>query len=153
MCFCFSRGTGVDREPIPAQGVVAVLGQGAFMTAHVFATRLIIALVLGACIGLERQLRHRMTGTRTNALVATGAAAFTMVGQLITGDPTNPAGVVAYIVAGIGFLGAGVIFKEGANIQGLNTAATVWCSAAVGTLAGMGYPLYSVVTAAAVLTA
>ena len=121
------------------------------MTAYVFITRLILALVLGAGIGLERQLRHRMAGTRTNALVAAGAAVFTIGGQLLKGDPTNQARVVSYIVAGIGFLGAGVIFKEGANIQGLNTAATVWCSAAVGTLAGMGYTLYAVVTAAAVL--
>lgn len=98
------------------------------MTAHVFIMRLIIALVLGALIGLERQLRHRMAATRTNALVAAGAAAFTIAGQLIYGDPTNQARVVAYVVAGIGFLGAGVIFKEGANIQGLNTAATFWCS-------------------------
>lgn len=117
------------------------------MTAYLLITRLIIALVLGASISLERQLRHRMAGTRTNALVATGAAAFTIVGQLIQGDPTNQARVVAYIVSGIGFLGIGAIFKEGTNIQGLNTAATVWCSAAVGTLAGMGYPLYSVMCA------
>jgi len=121
------------------------------MNAEVFIIRLGVALLLGALIGLERQLRHRMAGTRTNALVATGAAAFTIVGQLLQGDPTNQARVVSYVVSGIGFLGAGVIFKEGANIQGLNTAATVWCSAAVGTLAGMGYPLYSVLTAAAVV--
>ena len=102
-------------------------------------------------IGLERQWRHRMAGTRTNALVAAGAAAFVMAGSLIPGDASGQARVASYVVSGIGFLGAGVIFKEGASVQGLNTAATIWCSAAVGTLAGMGYPLYSAWTAAAVL--
>jgi putative Mg2+ transporter-C (MgtC) family protein len=121
------------------------------MTILIFVSRLALALALGAAIGLERQWRHRMAGTRTNALVATGAAAFVMGGLLIQGDPDAEARVVSYVVSGIGFLGAGVIFKEGANVQGLNTAATIWCAAAVGSLSGMGYPLYSVLTAVAVL--
>jgi putative Mg2+ transporter-C (MgtC) family protein len=117
----------------------------------IFIVRLAVAVLLGAIIGLERQWRHRMAGTRTNALVAAGAAAFVIAGALIKGDASGEARVASYVVSGIGFLGAGVIFKEGASVRGLNTAATIWCSAAVGTLAGMGYPLYSVLTAAAVL--
>jgi putative Mg2+ transporter-C (MgtC) family protein len=92
-----------------------------------------------------------MAGTRTNALVSAGAAAFAMVGVALTGDTSGAGRIAGQIVSGVGFLGAGVIFKEGANIRGLNTAATVWCSAAVGTLSGMGYPQFSVIMAAAVL--
>lgn len=121
------------------------------MNIYGFSARLAIALLLGAVIGLERQWRHRMAGTRTNALVATGAAAFCMAGHLIVGDNSGEGRVVSYVVSGVGFLGAGVIFKEGANIQGLNTAATVWCSAAVGVLSGMGFPQFSLVTALAVV--
>jgi putative Mg2+ transporter-C (MgtC) family protein len=92
----------------------------------VFVIRLAVALFLGALIGLERQYRHRMAGTRTNALVASGAAAFVMAGSMILGDPSSQGRVAAYVISGIGFLGAGVIFKEGATVQGLNTAATIW---------------------------
>ena len=100
-----------------------------------FAMRLFTALLLGAAVGLERQWRQRMAGTRTNALVAAGASAFVMAGSLLVDDPSATGRVVSYVVSGVGFLGAGVIFKDSANIRGLNTAATIWCSAAVGVLA------------------
>jgi putative Mg2+ transporter-C (MgtC) family protein len=117
-----------------------------------FLMRLGAALFLGASMGLERQWRHRMAGTRTNALVAGAAAAFAMIGLMEPGQG-NASRIVGQIVSGIGFLGAGVIFKEGANVHGLNTAATVWCAAAVGALSGVGYPQYSFALAmAAVLT-
>jgi putative Mg2+ transporter-C (MgtC) family protein len=110
------------------------------------------ALLLGAAMGVERQWRHRMAGPRTNALVASAAAAFAMIG-LIDPGTGNASRIVGQIVTGVGFLGAGVIFREGANVHGLNTAATVWCAAAVGALSGVGYPLYSVALAvAAILT-
>src|SRR5579864_1437552 len=102
-----------------------------------FALRLVAALVFGALIGLERQWRQRMTGLRTNGLVAVGSAMFVVMGGLIAGDGSQGR-VAAYVVSGIGFLGGGVILKDGFNIQGLNTAATLWCTAAVGTLAGLG---------------
>jgi putative Mg2+ transporter-C (MgtC) family protein len=121
------------------------------MNIAVFLLRLAVALALGAIIGLERQWRHRMAGTRTNALVAVGSAAFSMAGHLLVGDGSGEARVVSYVVSGVGFLGAGVIFKKGPNIQGLNTAATVWCAAAVGILAGMGVPQLSLVTALVVI--
>ncbi|MDV6330411.1 MgtC/SapB family protein [Asticcacaulis sp. 201] len=93
------------------------------------------ALLLGAFIGAERQYRQRTAGLRTNALVALGAAAFVDLGQRLAGD-AEAVRVIAYVVSGIGFLGAGVIMKEGMNVRGLNTAATLWCSAAVGACAG-----------------
>ena len=115
-----------------------------------FIIRLGLALLLGAIMGLERQWHQRMAGTRTNALVSTAAAAFTMVG-IVAADPTGPSRIVGQIVTGIGFLGAGVIFKEGGTIRGLNTAATVWCSAAVGSLSGIGQPHYAIAMATAVV--
>jgi len=99
--------------------------------------RLTVALVLGAAIGAERQWRQRMAGLRTNALVALGAASFTVFGLVTPGD-ASPTRVAAQVVSGIGFLGAGVILREGLNVRGLNTAATLWCSAAVGVFAGAG---------------
>jgi putative Mg2+ transporter-C (MgtC) family protein len=93
---------------------------------------------MGGLVGLERQWRQRMAGTRTNALVAAGAAAFIMTGLLIDGDPSARGRIISYIVSGVGFLGAGVIFKDGGNVHGLNTAATIWCSAAMGALSGLG---------------
>lgn len=95
------------------------------------------ALALGAAIGFERQWRQRLAGLRTNTLVALGSAGFVVFSQLVPGE-MSPTRVAAQVVSGIGFLGAGVIFKEGLNVRGLNTAATLWCSAAVGVLAGLG---------------
>ena len=93
------------------------------------------AFVLGTLIGAERQYRQRTAGLRTNVLVAVGAAAFVDLAQRIAGT-TEAVRVISYVVSGIGFLGAGVIMKEGMNVRGLNTAATLWCSAAVGACAG-----------------
>jgi putative Mg2+ transporter-C (MgtC) family protein len=99
--------------------------------------RLGIALLLGSAIGFERQWNQKMAGLRTNALVALGASGFVAFSGLVgAGDPTR---VAAQVVTGIGFLGAGVILREGVNVHGLNTAATLWCSAMVGTMAGSGH--------------
>src|ERR1035437_3266666 len=92
-----------------------------------------------------------MAGTRTNALVAAGAAAFVMCGSLVGVDPSAQGRIVSYVVSGVGFLGAGVIFKDGANVRGLNTAATVWCSAAIGALCGLRALNLALVLAATVL--
>jgi putative Mg2+ transporter-C (MgtC) family protein len=116
-----------------------------------FAARLALAIAMGATVGLERQWRQRMAGTRTNALVAAGAAAFVMCGLLLDNDPSARGRVVSYVVSGVGFLGAGVIFKDGANVRGLNSAATIWCSAAIGALSGLGSLNLALVLAAAVL--
>src|ERR1700676_312616 len=92
------------------------------------------ATLLGACIGIERQWRQRMAGLRTNTLVAIGAASFVIFEGLFP-DDGSPTRMAAQVVSGIGFLGAGIIFREGLQVTGLNTAATLWCSAAVGLLA------------------
>jgi putative Mg2+ transporter-C (MgtC) family protein len=113
------------------------------------ALRLTVALLLGCAIGFERQWNQKMAGLRTNALVALGACGFVVFSGLVgAGDPTR---VAAQVVTGIGFLGAGVILREGVNVHGLNTAATLWCSAMVGTLAGAGLAGPSVVAAAFVI--
>jgi putative Mg2+ transporter-C (MgtC) family protein len=101
-----------------------------------------MATLMGACIGFERQWRQRMAGLRTNTLVAIGAASFVIFEGLFP-DEGSPTRVAAQVVSGIGFLGAGIIFREGLHVTGLNTAATLWCSAAVGLLAGSGHPLHA----------
>jgi putative Mg2+ transporter-C (MgtC) family protein len=93
------------------------------------------AFVLGGLIGAERQYRQRGGGLRTHVLVAVGAATFVDIGQHLNGN-AGATQVIAYVVSGVGFLGAGVIMKQGSNVWGLNTAATLWCSAAVGACAG-----------------
>jgi putative Mg2+ transporter-C (MgtC) family protein len=108
------------------------------------------AVVLGAAIGFERQWRQRLAGLRTNTLVALGAASFVVFSKLVPGD-TSPTRVAAQVVSGIGFLGAGLIFKEGLSVRGLNTAATLWCSAAVGVLAGAGLAAHAALVAALVI--
>ncbi|TVQ76705.1 MAG: MgtC/SapB family protein [Flavobacteriales bacterium] len=127
------------------------------MTIWIFASRLGWAFLFGALVGLERQYRQKSAGLRTNTLVSLGAASFILLSSSLTafgsdastysGDPSRVAG---QIVTGIGFLGAGVIMKTGLNVQGLNTAATIWCSAAVGSLAGAGLYMESALTAVAI---
>ncbi|MEW6449521.1 MgtC/SapB family protein [Leptospira sp. severe_002] len=96
---------------------------------------LLTAFVLGTLIGAERQYRQRTAGLRTNVLVALAGAAFVDLAMHLTGAE-GAVRVITYVVAGIGFLGAGAIMKEGTNVRGLNTAATLWGSAAVGACAG-----------------
>ncbi|KMO27503.1 MgtC/SapB family protein [Methylobacterium aquaticum] len=111
---------------------------------------LLCAFVFGTLIGAERQYRQRTAGLRTNVLVAVGAAAFTDLGMRI-GHADGAIRIVAYVVSGVGFLGAGVIMKEGMNVRGLNTAATLWCSAAVGALSGVDLAAEAALVTAAVL--
>ncbi len=123
------------------------------MTWESFVLRVTVAMLLGAVIGVERQFRHGMAGLRTNALVASGASLFVLV-SFYTGEDYGSAGRIAgQVVSGIGFLGAGVIMREGLNVRGLNTAATLWCSAAVGVLAGMGLLLEASLGVAVILCA
>lgn len=119
-----------------------------------FIMRLAVALLLGGAVGFERQWRMKSAGLRTNTLVSLGSAAYILLSVYINGTEGGDAGrIAAQIVTGIGFLGAGVIMKDGFNIQGLNTAATIWCSAAVGSFAGMGmFPQALMVTLAIVAT-
>jgi len=107
------------------------------MEAQEIAVRLGVAVLFGSVIGFERQWLQRMAGLRTNSLVAVGAAGFVVFSTMVSGD-NSPTRMAAQVVSGVGFLGAGVILREGINITGLNTAATLWCSAIVGTFAGAG---------------
>jgi putative Mg2+ transporter-C (MgtC) family protein len=112
--------------------------------------RLAVALLIGSLIGFERQWRQRMAGLRTNALVAIGAAGFVVFSTAFLPN-SNPTQMAAQVVSGIGFLGAGVILREGINVRGLNPAATLWCSAMVGTFAGDGQLIASAIAGAFVM--
>lgn len=116
-----------------------------------FAIQLFSALLLGALVGLKRQWRQRMAGTRTNALVAAGASAFVMVGTLLVTTRVAawpPTSYPAWV-----FSVQGVIFKDGGNVRGLNTAATIWCSAAMGVLCGLNQLLLALLVGLAVVFA
>jgi len=104
-----------------------------------YALRLLLAAVLGSLVGLEREIHRHPAGMRTHLLVSLGAAGFTVlsIGAFGQGG-VDPSRVAAQIVTGIGFLGAGAILKEGANVRGLTTAASLWVIAAVGMAAGVG---------------
>jgi putative Mg2+ transporter-C (MgtC) family protein len=111
---------------------------------------LFAAFVLGTLIGAERQYRQRGGGLRTHVLVSVGAATFVDIGQHLNGN-AGATQIIAYVVSGVGFLGAGVIMKQGSTVWGLNTAATLWCSAAVGACAGADLAIEAVTLTAFVL--
>ena len=114
-----------------------------------YALRLFLAAVLGALIGLEREIHDHPAGMRTHLLVSLGSAGFTVLSVAGFGPAqVDPSRVAAQIVTGIGFLGGGAILRSGAHIQGLTTAATIWVNAAVGMAAGAGeYMMASIATA------
>ncbi len=105
-----------------------------------FATRLLAAIAAGLIIGMERQINHKIAGLRTHTLVALGSAVFVLISFELTnsggGDVTR---IIGQVATGIGFLGAGVIIHQGMTVHGLTTAATIWCSASLGSLAAAGY--------------
>ena len=117
-----------------------------------FLLRLGVAFLSGTLIGLERQYRQRVAGLRTNILVAMGAGAFTLLSCSMTNGSGDPTRIAAQIVSGVGFLGGGLILKDGFSVRGLNTAATIWCSAACGTLSGVGLFKESLIVVCGVLT-
>jgi putative Mg2+ transporter-C (MgtC) family protein len=100
--------------------------------------RLLLAAALGAAIGLERELRRKPAGLRTNMLIALGAALFTMVSLALTSSGGTPDRIAAQVVTGIGFLGAGAILRSGGSVHGMTTAATIWVNAAIGMATGAG---------------
>ena len=107
--------------------------------------RLLCAMVVGTVIGIEREYTHRPAGLRTHILVALGACAVMITGQLIffqyrpLGGTSDPARLAAQVISGVGFLGAGTIMREGVNVKGLTTAASLWAVACLGIAAGAGY--------------
>ena len=114
-----------------------------------FALRLGVGVGCGALVGIERQWRARRAGLRTNALVAAGATLFVLYAAAT--EDSSPTRVASYVVSGIGFLGGGVILREGVNVRGLNTAATLWCSAAIGVLAASGHLVFTLIATLSVI--
>jgi putative Mg2+ transporter-C (MgtC) family protein len=110
------------------------------------AGRMALGLVLGAVIGLERELHRQPAGFRTHSLVAVGAAIFTIISAYgFVGSAVDPTRIAAQIVSGIGFIGAGTILQHRGNIRGLTTAASLWSVAAIGMAAGAGMVTIAVV--------
>lgn len=114
--------------------------------------RIAVALVLGAAVGWERELQRQPAGFRTHALVALGASLFTVISAHAFGEG-DPARIAAQVVTGVGFLGAGSILREGGDIRGLTTAASIWAVAAVGMAAGAGLYVLAVAGAALIVFA
>lgn len=110
---------------------------------------LLLAAGLGAAIGFERRLRQHPAGLHTHALVALGACAYMAAGFVLQGEA--PARLAAQVISGVGFLCGGIILHQGPTVRGLNTAATAWCSSAVGVLVGMQKPVLASILAATVL--
>ena len=109
------------------------------MSISEFTLRILAALAAGLLIGFERQWHHKSAGLRTNTLVVIGSALYVLLAINLTLENGDVTRIIGQVVTGIGFLGAGIIFKEGINVRGLTTAATVWCSSAIGCIAGAGY--------------
>ena len=116
-----------------------------------FILRLLLAVILGAIIGLERQLTRHNAGIITNIIVCVGAFLFTSFGYLVQQSDADITRIAAQVVSGIGFLGAGLIIRDGGNIKGLNTAATVWVSSAVGILCCLKKIQYAIMAALAIV--
>jgi putative Mg2+ transporter-C (MgtC) family protein len=122
----------------------------------VFTLNTAAALIMGVVLGVERQYGGHPAGLRTNALVSLGSALFVSLSPMLAhlagpGATIDPSRIASYVVTGIGFLGGGVILREGFAVRGMNTAATLWCSAAIGVLCGLGFILEALIGLAAVL--
>jgi putative Mg2+ transporter-C (MgtC) family protein len=115
--------------------------------------RLLLAAALGAIVGLERELRNKEAGLRTNILITMGSALFTIMSIELAGPDGDPTRIAAQIVTGIGFLGGGAILRQQGTVLGLTTAATIWMNAAIGVACGGGrYLLATVATVVTLLT-
>ena len=108
---------------------------------------IVLAVVLGAAIGVEREFSGKAAGLRTNVLICLGAAAFTIISKRMAGENDSLTRIAAQIVTGVGFLGAGAIIQDRAGVHGLTTAATIWFVASLGTACGAGmYELALIMT-------
>lgn len=122
------------------------------MSLWLFSQQLMLSLLLGAVVGLERQWHRRLMDLKTNALVSMGACLFMAVCATPQGW-TEPIRMAAQIVVGVGFIGGGLLWRQGSMPRGINTAATLWCSAAIGTLCGMGQWAQAVVATTVLVAA
>lgn len=116
-----------------------------------FLLRCLIAAICGGIIGVEREMKNKPAGFRTNILICLGASIYMSVGLLVPGSTIDPTRIAAQVVTGIGFLGAGCIIQDGNHVRGLTSAATIWVVAAIGIVAGAGYPLLASVSAVLVV--
>lgn len=116
-----------------------------------FTIRLLIAIILGLIVGLERQWTRHQAGILTNVIVCVGAYAYTAFSNIVSDAATDKTRIAAQVVCGIGFLGAGLIIRDGTNIRGLSTAATIWATAAIGILCTADNIFYSIIVAAAIV--
>lgn len=118
-----------------------------------YVVRIVVAVILGGLVGLERELRDKPAGFRTIILICVGACVFTILSQLAGGPDRENTRIAAQIVTGIGFLGAGAILRDRASVLGLTTAATIWAVAAIGMAVGFGYPALATLGTVAILVA
>ena len=118
-------------------------------TTVTFVIDLIIAIVLGTIIGIERESRGKDAGISTNSFVICGAMLFTFMSMTV--DPASQSRIAAQVVTGIGFLGAGLILKDGVTVRNLTTAASIWFSGAIGMAIGFGYYQIAVIAALAAI--
>ena len=120
-----------------------------------FMVRCGAAAICGALIGLERELKGKPAGFRTNILICLGSAMYMAAGLLVVNEGgeamSDPARIAAQVVTGIGFIGAGCIIQERGRVVGLTTAATIWVVAAIGIIAGAGFPIIAFIASSMVL--
>ena len=117
-----------------------------------FLVRCGVAALCGGLIGLERERKGKPAGFRTNILICLGASMYMAVGLLLDSEATtDPARIAAQVVTGIGFLGAGCIIQQRGRVVGLTTAATIWVVAAIGIIAGAGFPILAIIASSMVL--
>ena len=117
----------------------------------VFLVRCGVAAVCGGLIGIERELKDKPAGFRTNILICLGASIYMAIGLLVPAEQVDPTRIAAQVVTGIGFLGAGCIIQSGGHIHGLTTAATIWVVAAIGIVSGAGYPVLALIASLIVI--
>lgn len=119
------------------------------MTTLDFSIRILSAILFGFMIGVERQLTGHPAGIQTNILVCLGSCIFVLVSQILSASDMTR--IASQVVTGVGFLGSGIIFKDGVNVRGINTAATIWCAAAIGVLTSTGVILYAFIATVAIV--
>lgn len=121
------------------------------LSIQAFTIRVIVALLSGLLIGFERQWQHKAAGLRTTTLVSIGSALYVLLSIQLTEEHGDVTRIAGQVVTGIGFLCAGVIFKEGFSVHGLTTAVIIWCNSAIGCLAAAGYFAEAAIATAAVI--
>ena len=118
---------------------------------ELFAIQIIAALLCGAIIGIDRQIRGKPVGVRTCVIVVLASSLYVTLSQQLTTESGDPSRVLAAVATGVGFLGAGVIISENGRVRGLTTAALIWMLAAIGAAIGLGYPYSAVISSVLIM--